>query len=522
MPYKKFFLTMFVVVFIGSISVLITPVLIQIWSQDVIGLNYGRIVLLFLVLLLAMSIELTAIFFRERFAKNFNIQTCKTLLNDYLNSSYDMLHEKGSMYLVERIAGAVNHYYNFYTGDSIKIWTSSFIVGAVVFMLATHNLALAIVLALLIPINYFGFKLVNKRLLVYSNHMQEVNASNWQKILSIVQHTDYIKQSSQQERLFEQITPAIEKIYGVMSKTNTFAQVCSQFLKSINNLSSIMIMAILVFEFAQNETSPLLLVLYTVILPLYFNQLGVITQANLNKRDMLASKEFAQMLKNNREKDGEAELNGIDEITIQLPELKINDRVLAYGISAKISKGDVIWVKGESGTGKSTLLKLLVKFRPIQGILINGIDLTKISNNSLREHTEYLAQNVPIINGSLRDNLFLGKKYSHELEVQMEEEPILHSILQYKNMDTLILADGSNLSGGEKQKIAIARALYNTGQVMILDEITSNIDKESADDIYKRLLKNHQDKIIFIISHEELEDSVYNKVLELTSWQDAN
>ena len=82
----------------------------------------------------------------------------------------------------------------------------------------------------------------------------------WQQILSVLKHPDYIKQSNQHDRLFQQIDPAIEQIYGVMAKTNIFAQNSSHLLKSVNSVANVMIMAILVYNFLLHETNPLILI----------------------------------------------------------------------------------------------------------------------------------------------------------------------------------------------------------------------------------------------------------------------
>lgn len=82
-------------------------------------------------------------------------------------------------------------------------------------------------------------------------------------------------------------------------------------------------------------------------------------------------------------------------------------------------------------------------------------------------------------------------------------------------MDSLIDENGTNLSGGEKQRIALARALYDDVDVIILDEVTSNIDKESAEVILKRIMSGNEQKIIFIISHDSMPESYANKILQL-------
>ncbi len=86
----------------------------------------------------------------------------------------------------------------------------------------------------------------------------------------------------------------------------------------------------------------------------------------------------------------------------------------------------------------------------------------------------------------------------------------MKSILQDKTMDTEILEAGANLSGGEKQKIAVARALKSEADVLILDEICSNIDKASSDEIYERIRREREKYITFIITHDELPEGLAN------------
>ncbi len=97
------------------------------------------------------------------------------------------------------------------------------------------------------------------------------------------------------------------------------------------------------------------------------------------------------------------------------------------------------------------------------------------------------------------------------------EDVLFKSILKSKTFDDIIDNAGANLSGGEKQKISIARSLYSKAEVLILDEITSNIDAESADQILQRLLKDKDKRITFIITHDRLPNGVANKEIILQS-----
>ncbi len=102
-----------------------------------------------------------------------------------------------------------------------------------------------------------------------------------------------------------------------------------------------------------------------------------------------------------------------------------------------------------------------------------------------------------------------------EALTRLENDPVLSEILEGKSFDSLIEEGGANLSGGEKQKIAIARSLNSNAEVLILDEITSNIDRESAEEILDRLAQPDSNKIIFIISHNDLPKKYATKELWL-------
>ncbi len=346
--------------------------------------------------------------------------------------------------------------------------------------------------------------------------MQESTSSGWQDVLSITNQTDYLKQCSDHNIVLERLTPTFHKIYGSMAKVNEFAQMSSKIIQSVNSIAQTMIMVLVVYNFISHENNPVSLVLYTVLLPLFFSSLNSIVHANLDKRDVVNSEEFIEDMKRNAEADGKLKIHSINKIEFIMPELKIGDKVLATNINGQYGSGDVVWVKGVSGSGKSTFIKLLLKFRTTSKVLVNGIDIGEYRNYHIRKRINYLSQNVPIIKGNLRDNLFLNKPYEQEVEEKLKKDPILQSILESKTMDTFISENGGNLSGGEKQKIALARSLYDDVDVIILDEVTSNIDKDSAKEIYKRVLQKHDEKIIFVISHDDMPNSFYTDEINIS------
>lgn len=513
--YSKFFIVMLILIILAGLTSLISPVLLNIWSRDSVGFTKQRMLILLAVLLGSLLLEVLFTIIREKFAKDFNINNFKKMISKFFMLNYDEIIEKGPTNLMERMIIGVNSIYTFMTGDYIMIWSSILVMLLILIMVFFNNKIVMLIMLAIIPINYFGFKLLNKELLKRSEMLQHNTSTGWQKVLSIVGQTDYLKQCPSYDNILKQIDPTLNNIYGSMASVNILAQSASKFLKSLNQVVQTMILALIVYDVLENNDSVIYLVLYSILLPIYFQNLSVVTNSNLNKRDMKIALDFLDEWDNHLEENGTRELKEVNEITFDIPTLKIKDRELAKNVKGSFEKGDIVWIRGDSGTGKSTLLKLLPKFRVTEGVYINGIDIRDYDNSSIRTKVNYLSQNVPIIKGTLRENLFFNREYDKKIEEKLIKEPILKTILESKSLDTMIEESGANLSGGEKQKIAIARSLYDEGEILVLDEITSNIDKDSAVDIMDQLVSNRENKIIFIISHDDLPKNYANKELVL-------
>ena len=296
---------------------------------------------------------------------------------------------------------------------------------------------------------------------------------------------------------------------------NAFAQSASTLLAGISSVANTLVMVLAVLQglAAQNIMGILLI---SVLVPLFFSSLQSVVGANLNRRDYDISQDFFESWKQQAEPDGSRTLDHVDSISIDLSSLKLGEKTVPVSIHGQFGHGDRVWVQGSSGAGKSTLVKLLLRFRPSEGIAINGVPLADYSLQSLRSRVEYVSQNVPIIKGTLRDNLFLGLPYSSAVEKQMTQDPLLASVFANKTMDSEISEGAGNLSGGEKQKIAMARVLYKEGiDVLILDEITSGIDEKTARQIYQRAADKMQNGILFVISHTSLCGDYMTRAIQL-------
>lgn len=181
------------------------------------------------------------------------------------------------------------------------------------------------------------------------------------------------------------------------------------------------------------------------------------------------------------------------------------DREILHGIDLIFPKGSFTSIVGESGCGKSTVSAVLMgRNKGYTGsVKVGGKELSELSEASLMENFTYISHQSYLFKGSVRDNLLMGKPNTTEDEMwEVLERVNLADFMKSENgLDTKVLEKASNLSGGQCQRLALARALLHDSPVYIFDEATSNIDVESENDIMCEIHALAKTKTVILISH---------------------
>lgn len=175
-------------------------------------------------------------------------------------------------------------------------------------------------------------------------------------------------------------------------------------------------------------------------------------------------------------------------------------------IHLKVEKGEKVAIVGASGAGKSTLVNLLLRFYdPTEGrILIDGIDIRKVTLKSLRDQIAIVTQEVILFNDTVRNNIAYGRPDVSDQEiVEAAKAANAHDFIMQlpQGYDTIIGEQGVKLSGGQRQRISIARALIKNAPILILDEATSSLDAESEREIQEALDRLMESRTVLVIAH---------------------
>lgn len=220
--------------------------------------------------------------------------------------------------------------------------------------------------------------------------------------------------------------------------------------------------------------------------------------------------EFLNMECETDEKIKKQELLKINEVKgiIEFQEVRFSyqeEKPILKNISFQIQAGEKVAILGKNGAGKTTIIQLIMRFlQPQSGkIRLDGIDIQTLGLNDYRKLFAIVSQEIYLFHTDIKENIILGEKKGEERFQQITKACGVDSFVEAfpNGYHTMVGDHGSKLSGGQRQKVAMARALMRDAKIIILDEATSNYDRKSEQEIFERIRENCKDRTMIIITH---------------------
>jgi ABC-type multidrug transport system fused ATPase/permease subunit len=469
-------------------------------------------------------------FFRIKFCNSLYVELTEKILNNYFSRNYFFFLNNNSSKFVRNISSETNLFGFGVVGSLIDIFSQIIIIFTFCFFLIIYNFNTLYVILL---ISSFGLIIViinNKKLKQWGEIRQHHIGQLIKKLTEIFGSIKEIIIYQKKFLFISDIKNHLSKTAESTAKRDVFLGLSAPlieflcvfifflFFLFLTLASEILFEEIIilfgVFAFASVKLLPTFLQIIRSTQLLRYNH------ANINLIfDEVTQNKNNYVLKNISEIINEVKKIIFENVSFSYPHSEKN---ILKNLNFEINAGDKIGIIGETGSGKTTLTNLISGLiEPSEGkILVNGLEY---SNCNFFGQLGYVSQNVYLFDDTILSNITFEKKISKEQEIKLNrilEQLNLRNLVQDSpdKLNMVIGERGGKLSGGQIQRIGIARALYKNPNILLLDEATSSLDEETEEIILKNIFSLMKNKILIFSTHRKKVLDYCNKILEITNF----
>ena len=388
-------------------------------------------------------------------------------------------------------------------------------------------LALAAYLIVGVAIPMWNGKRGSQKGMEFRTNFGELNSF----VLDSLRGLDETIQYGQGEKRKEQMSERSRNLAGMQEDLSKMEGSQRSFTNMVILLASFGMLALTIWLYAKGEMGFEGILTCTIAMMGSFGPVVALSSLSNNLNQTLASGERVLSLLEEtplvEEIPGNVETSGAESMEHGFTGAEAENVTFAYGeevildnYSLKLQSGKITGIHGASGSGKSTLLKLLMRFWDVQGgsMLVDGTDVRKIPTRHLRDMESYVTQETHLFHDSIANNIAIAKPGASREEImKAAKKASIHDFIMTlpKGYDTEVGELGDTLSGGEKQRIGIARAFLHDAPMILMDEPTSNLDSLNEGIILKSLKESARKKTVVLVSHRVSTMNVADVVYEM-------
>ena len=388
-------------------------------------------------------------------------------------------------------------------------------------------LALAAYLIVGVAIPMWNGKRGSQKGMEFRTNFGELNSF----VLDSLRGLDETIQYGQGEKRKEQMSERSKNLAGMQESLSKMEGSQRSFTNMVILLASFGMLALTIWLYAKGEMGFEGILTCTIAMMGSFGPVVALSSLSNNLNQTLASGERVLSLLEEtplvEEIPGDVETSGAESMEHGFTGAEAENVTFAYGeevildnYSLKLQPGKITGIHGASGSGKSTLLKLLMRFWDVQdgSVSVDGTDVRKIPTKHLRDMESYVTQETHLFHDSIANNIAIAKPGASGEEImEAAKKASIHDFIMTlpKGYDTEVGELGDTLSGGEKQRIGIARAFLHECPLILLDEPTSNLDSLNEGIILKSLKESTKKKTVVLVSHRVSTMNVADVVYEM-------
>ena len=385
------------------------------------------------------------------------------------------------------------------------------ITGVILFNMNSTLFAIIMFMTIISIILVFIFKQPYKK--INEEQMQQSAVLNSQ-IIEGLRAVETIKGNANEEVELDNIEKEYIRSLRIGYKEGMLSNVQEVISNLISTVGNLVLMYFGIMQVIEGKITLGSFMAFNTLAGYFMEPVGNLVSLQLSLQEAnISMKRFSEILDYDEEQP-ETEQNMYQDIEKIEGDIEIKHVTFRYGnrkpaindVSITIPKGKKVALVGASGSGKTTIAKLLLKYyEPENGIItIDGVDINEISNKSLRRAISYVPQTIELFSKSIYDNIRVSRMSATLDEVKEAAKAAdAHDFIKKLPMQyyTFLEEAGNGLSGGEKQRIALARAFLKKNEFYILDESTSNLDFATENIIFDMIYNKLKNKSMLIVAH---------------------
>lgn len=515
--YKKILLFFLVLTILASLfSLLNSFYLSSLYNQKN---NYHIVLFLFLLFsvfkIITDYIRNSIVF---DFDNNFDSKLTNNIYKKILSLPLKYHHSRPVGDIMSRVndLSSIKEFINFVSFSLITDFLFVIIIFIIIFFINKLLFLLLIIFALSYMFVYLLFRdKIYSMSLILKEKNSEVNSYLIESILGI----DTIKNFNIEKERKLRFKSKYNNLLKLNVKYNKFILSIELFQNFIMTISNVFILfvgiklvnkGLLLFSNLIIINSLLIYFFISLKNIIYFDRILIDSKNSYNRLEDLLDEE--------EDNNNKSNFNFNNNIEFKNVAYSYDSYNIFENLSFNIDKGDFVFVKGDSGVGKSTLFKILTKqINDYKGkVIIDNTNIKNLSLNDIRNNICFVSQNEIIFTDTILNNITLFKEVAKKELEKVIRITGIDKFLKEKNisLNFLLEENGHNISGGERQRILLARALLQNKKILILDETTNGIDTLSEENIVRKV-KEEYDVTLILISHRYDNLKLFNKVFEI-------
>ncbi len=486
--------------------------------------NITKVSIIMLIIYLSKSINL--------FLRNVFLYKLSSIFdNEITTQTFQQILLLPYSYYKNRTTGEVvsrfkdlNTIRNFVTNLFATIITDSLsiIIFSIIMFRYNYKLTFYLLFMAITMIIFLLLRIKSKKKLITLIKKKEDQINTY--LIEGISNVDTTKGSHLEKRLIDKFRITYQNFQSIIYKYNINSEINMYLKNNINDLFYIIIYGLGGYYVITDKMSLGTLIVYQSFFLIFLNNfyhiIGIVEEYN-NYKNASERIEEIYLLTTDNFKNNYFYLpyKLCGNIKYANLNLQIGSKKIFDNLNLQISKGDKILLSGASGNGKSTLVKILLRYIqiPYGYVSIADIDINHYHLENIRSNISYITSNEYLFTDTIKNNIILNKEYNEDIYNEVCRVCLIDDIIKNRSLgdNTIIEENGFNLSNGERQRIIIARSLMRNANIYIFDEALSQIDITKEKKILINLFEYLKDKTIIIISHRFNNKKLFSRVLKL-------